>query len=208
MSVSWTSYTLAKDLTAQSSLLLLCLLFSSLTLRAEEFTIEALMQQLATAEHPTRHFSESRHSELLITPITLHGTLTFVENKLIKHIQQPFNDRFTIEGDRLQIEREGNAETQQLLLSDYPPLLTFVTIFRASLQGDLNTLQRHYLTTLSGSAEAWRLTLRPREAEVAVHLKSVEITGTHHGITRFTIEEQNGDGSTLELGETVDGRAQ
>ena len=186
-----------------SSLLLLALLLPAITLHAGEFTIEELMQGLATAKHPTRHFTESRHSELLLAPITLHGTLAFVDGRLIKDIQQPFNEHFSVEGDRLYIEREGEAEPQQIRLSDYPPLFTFVTVFRASLQGDLKTLQRHYQTMLSGNANRWQLELRPRDAEVAVHLKRVEITGTQDGISRFTIEEQSGDSSTLQLGEAL-----
>ena len=184
-----------------SSLLLLCLLLPAMPLHAEAFTIEVLMQRLAAAEHPTRRFTESRHSELLVAPITLHGTLAFVDGQLIKHIHQPFNERFSVEGDRLHIEREGETEPQQIRLSDYPPLFTFVTVFRASLQGDLTTLQQHYLTVLSGDANRWQLELRPREARVAVHLKRVEIAGTRNGISRFTIEEQSGDSSTLRLGD-------
>jgi hypothetical protein len=181
--------------------LLLSLLLPASTLSAQAFTLEALMQSLAAEEHPARHFTELRHSELLFAPITLHGTLAFVDGRLIKHIQQPFDEQFTVEGETLTINHDGQKEPQQLNLADYPPLLTFVTVFRATLQGDLETLQQHYLTAISGNARAWRLQLRPREAAVAVHLKSVEIEGTVNGIARFTIEEQNGDGSTLELGE-------
>jgi hypothetical protein len=186
-----------------SPLLLLYLLLQTMTLHAEAFTLEGLMQGLAAAEHPTRYFTESRHSELLVAPITLHGTLAFVDNRLIKDIQHPFNERFSVEGDRLQIEREGEAEPRQIRLSDYPLLFTFVTVFRASLQGDLKTLQQHYQTRLSGNANRWQLELIPREAEVAVHLKRVEIAGTQDGISRFTIEEQSGDSSTLQLGEAI-----
>ncbi|MCW8918360.1 MAG: outer membrane lipoprotein carrier protein LolA [Gammaproteobacteria bacterium] len=184
-------------------LLLLCLLLPAISLSAEVFTLEGLMQGLAATEHPTRHFTESRHSELLAAPITLHGTLAFVDGRLIKDIRQPFNERFSVEGDRLLIEREDEAEPRQIRLSDYPPLFTFVTVFRASLEGDLKTLQRHYQTALGGDANQWQLELRPRDAEVAVYLKRVEIAGTQDGISRFTIEEQSGDSSILELGEAI-----
>lgn len=184
------------------SALLLCLLLSAPAISAEGVTLASLMQQLAAAKHPSRPFTELRHSQLLSVPITLHGSLAFTDGRLIKHIQQPFDERFSVEGDALLIEREG-GEVQRLSLNDYPPLITFVTVFRASLQGDLATLQQHYQTTFSGTASAWRLQLRPHDAQVAVHLKGVEIAGTHNTISRFTVEEQNGDSSILELGQAT-----
>lgn len=190
--------------TKLTPLLLLWLLLPAMPLHAEAFTLEGLMRGLAAARHPTRHFTESRNSELLVAPISLHGTLAYVDGRLIKDIRQPFRERFSVEGDRLLIEREGEAEPQQIILSDYPPLFTFVTVFRASLEGDLKTLQQHYQTDLGGNANRWQLELRPRDARVAVHLKRIEIEGTQDDISRFTIEEQSGDSSILQLGERTE----
>lgn len=183
--------------------LLLLLLLPSLPLSAQGLSIQNLMQQLAAAEHPPRHFTELRHSELLLAPITLHGTLAYRDGRLIKQITAPFSERFIVEGNILIIEREGGEPAQRLSLNDYPPLLTFVTVFRAVLKGDLSTLQQHYLTAINNRDEAWQLQLKPRDARVAVHLKSVEIEGVRNQIKRFIIEEQSGDSSTLELSERV-----
>ncbi len=182
-----------------SCALLFGLLLSTPAMSTDTFTLADLMQQLAAATHPPRPFTEQRQSQLLAVPITLHGSLAFSDGRLVKHIQQPFDERFSVEGDTLLIEREGGA-VQRLSLNDYPPLFTFVTVFRASLQGDLATLEEHYQTTFSGTTTAWRLQLRPRDAQVAVHLKGVEIAGTQDTISRFSVEEQSGDSSTLELG--------
>jgi hypothetical protein len=179
------------------------LLLPALPLHAADFKLELLMQGLAAEKHPPRHFTESRHSELLFAPVTLQGTLAFVDDQLIKHITQPFDERFIVSGETLRIERDGSEATPPLSLAEHPPLFNFVTIFRASLQGDLKTLQQHYQTSFSGNAQAWQLQLQPREARLSVYLKGVEITGSGNTIMRFTIEEQNGDSSTLELGESA-----
>lgn len=165
------------------------------------FEIPQLMQQLATAQHPPRYFSEQRHSDLLQDPIMLRGTLSFTEGKLLKQINEPFEELFIVEGQTLLIKRADGE--QQIALSDYPSLLSFVTIFRATLLGDLATLQAHYLTELSGSREQWQLQLIPRDSQLATQLKEVTIEGDREGIQRFLIDEQNGDRSTLELGDEL-----
>ncbi len=166
--------------------------------------LPALMNQLAHAPHPARHFTEQRYSELLLTPVTLHGTLSVNKEKLIKTILTPFHQRFIIEREQLLIENSNDTPAQQIALSDYPPLLTFVTIFRATLRGDLVTLQQHYLVDFSERDNRWKLTLLPRDAQVAVHLKRVTIEGSAKTIQRFHLEEQSGDYSTMALGEVVE----
>lgn len=166
--------------------------------------LPSLMSRLANAPHPTRHFTEQRYSELLLTPVTLHGTLSYSKDQLVKTILEPFAQRFTIEGDRLLIEGNDNSATQQIALSDHPPLLTFVTIFRATLRGDLATLQQHYLVDFSEQDNHWKLSLLPRDARVAAYLKSVTIEGNSTGIQRFHLEEQSGDYSIMELGEVAE----
>lgn len=165
--------------------------------------LPALMNQLAHASHPAQHFTEQRYSELLLTPVTLHGTLSVSKEKLIKTIMTPFHQRFIIEGEQLLIENSDDTQVQQIALRDYPPLLTFVTIFRATLRGDLVTLQQHYLVDFSERDNRWKLTLLPRDAQVAVYLKRVTIEGSAKTIQRFHLEEQSGDYSTITLGETI-----
>lgn len=166
--------------------------------------LPSLMAHLAALPHPTRHFTERRYSELLLAPITLHGTLSYNDGRLVKVIEEPFTQRFTIEGDNLLIEQGETIPPQRLGLSEQPLLLTFVTLFRATLQGDLAALQQRYLTRLNEIDDRWQLTLRPRDAEVAVHLKQVTIEGDGQGVARFYIEEQSGDSSILEVGEVVE----
>lgn len=165
--------------------------------------LPSLMKRLANAPHSTRQFTEHRYSELLQAPMTLRGTLSFNGGELIKAIHEPFAQRFIIRDNTLIIEQGNDTQQQQIALADYPALLTFVTVFRATLQGDLATLQRHYLTELDEQNDGWRISLKPRDAEVAAHLKVVTIEGDKHRIHRFNIEEQNGDTSTLELGDTT-----
>lgn len=170
---------------------------------ASAFDMMSLMHSLKSSAQPPRHFTEQRYSELLLTPITLQGIVSYRDDKLIKHIQSPFDEKFTVVNDILSIERSGTNEIQQLQLDQFPPLLSFVTIFRSVLQGDLTTLQQHYHTTLLGTAERWRLQLRPDSATLAARIKLIEIEGDASGIRRFTIAEQSGDHSLLELGEAL-----
>jgi hypothetical protein len=166
--------------------------------------LPSLMAHLATLSHPPRHFTEQRHSELLLTQLTLRGTLFYSDGRLVKAIEKPFTQRFTIESDRLLIEQDEAIPPQQVALTEYPLLFTFVTLFRATLQGDLTALQKHYLIGLEESDNNWRLIMRPRAAAIAVHLRQVTIEGNSAGAQRFYIEEQSGDSSLLELGEVIE----
>lgn len=168
-----------------------------------DFNLVNLMQGLSSAEQSPRHFTEQRHSELLIAPVNLSGTLDYSNGRLIKQIRSPFEETLSIDGDLLTIERDSPAEIQKLRLSDYPPLHTFVMIFRASLQGDLGTLKVHYQTRLSGDSTAWTLHLLPKEASISVYMKKIEIEGSQNQINRFTITEPNGDHTILQLGKAI-----
>ena len=162
--------------------------------------LPSLMAHLATLPHPPRHFTEQRHSELLVSDLTLRGTLIYSDGRLVKAIEEPFHQRFTIEGENLIIEQGEAMAPQRVALTEQPLLSTFVILFRATLQGDLTALQQHYLVSLAEGGGNWRLTLRPRAADVAVYLKQVTIKGDSAGAQRFHIEEQGGDSSTMELG--------
>ena len=166
--------------------------------------LPTLMARLASLPHPPRHFTEQRHSEFLQAPVSLQGTLSFNGGRLIKTIEAPFFQRFTIEGGSLLIESDDTVVPRQIPLNEQPLLFTFVTLFRATLQGDLGALQQHYLTELEEEDGLWRLTLRPQAADVAVHLKRVTIEGNVQGAQRFHIEEQSGDSSLLVLGRAVE----
>ncbi len=158
-----------------------------------------LLAQLAANEQPARAFVEERLSALLEVPTRVEGSLSYHDGRLEKRITHPWQERFVIKGNTLSIERAGEAP-RIIDLRDYPPLYAFISVFRATLAGDLATLQRHFTTHLAGNHEAWTLTLRPREGELGAHIDTIAISGGDGAITTIDTLQRDGDRITLTLG--------
>lgn len=182
------------------NVILLFLLFPLLAMA----DLPELMAHLSSLSHPSRQFIEKRYSSLLSQDISTQGTLHYDKNRLTKTITKPFFRRFTIEGNELLIESEDGLAGQYIQLNEHPPLLAFVNLFHATLNGDLSTLQQNYLIDLHEDAMQWKLTLRPRAANVAVHLRQIIIEGNKLGMKTVRIDEQNGDNSLLILDEAIE----
>ena len=163
--------------------------------------IHLLMQNLAQAEHPPRHYTETRESSLLIAPIISNGTLHFKDGVLIKQINEPFSERFVIKEQSL-IIKQGSG-SKEIALSDYPPLAGFVTIFRSTLQGDLETLNNFFKVDISGTSEKWQIKLKPITDTLSPYLNRVTISGKQQRIEQFDIQERSGDLTTIILGKDV-----
>jgi hypothetical protein len=86
-------------------------------------------------------------------------------------------------------------------LGDYPVIRGFVEAFRATLQGDSATLSRYYLLELQGGADSWSLQLKPQQASLGAVIRVINVKGIEGRVTRFTVEEQSGDSTTLRMTE-------
>ena len=79
------------------------------------------------------------------------------------------------------------------------PLMAFVASFRATLAGDLATLQRYYRLKLGGGPDDWTLTLIPTETAMVAVIREVVIEGSGARLRRVTTLEQGGDSSLLTI---------
>jgi hypothetical protein len=79
--------------------------------------------------------------------------------------------------------------------------MPFIESIRATLAGDLPTLQRLFTVDFAGTVARWRLTLTPREPEVAKTVSQVRIDGAHSTLTTVQILETDGDRSLMTLRE-------
>jgi hypothetical protein len=166
-----------------------------------DWTIPGLMHALAANAHPNVHFKEIKSLAYLDAALTSHGVLSVdPAGQLIKETTSPQYERLIIDNDTVHSMREGEDEVT-LLLSDFPVIRGFVEAFRATLQGDLETLSRYYLLALQGSEDSWSLQLRPQQASLAAAVRLIDVTGASGRITSFTVEEQSGDYTTLTMTE-------
>ncbi len=157
-----------------------------------------LMRELGRVSEAYARFTEEKYSSLLEEPLILTGTLRYnAPTRVEKDIRSPFKERYVVEGDTLLIE---NSESERTLsLRKYPMVWGLVESFRATLSGDLATLQSFYETRLSGDRNNWRLELVPRDEDLGASLESVHIEGSGKQITRIDIREVGGDRSRITI---------
>lgn len=159
-----------------------------------------LMQQRAQVTQTRVQFTEQRNSDLFERPLILSGTLRYDSPARVeKQIDAPFKERYVVDGDVLRIER-GGKRPRTVLLHEHPALWAFVESFRATLAGNLSTLQRFYEVGLEGDRAHWRLLLRPRDEQMREFVDSIRIEGSNADITAIEILEVGGDNSRLSIG--------
>ncbi|MGH8581263.1 MAG: LolA-related protein [Gammaproteobacteria bacterium] len=161
---------------------------------------EALMRLLAQVPRSEAGFEETRFMSMLSEPLKLSGTLSYVRpDHLEKSVRSPYRERLTVTGDRLSLEAGAASEPRVLSLSEQPLLRALVEGVRATLAGDLASLERHYRVTLEGTLGHWVLSLHPRLAETQALLAWVRIDGQRERIIGLEVQEASGDRSVMRI---------
>ena len=174
---------------------------SPVTQQREPWTLEQFADLMGKATFHQTPYEETHVSQILTEPLLSKGTLSFTRpSRLEKHVFSPHEERYVIEGGSLLWEDIVNGTIKELLLEDYPVLLSFVEGFRAVLAGDLSTLNNWFTLNLSGSLNNWNLTLTPRDEEmIRQFVTAIRFTGKEGKITGIEIQEASGDHSILTI---------
>lgn len=166
----------------------------------ESWTVEQLVASVRNSRGSTRSFEEAIYSSLLDKPLIVRGVLRFTPPlRLEKDVQEPYRERYLVEGDRVTFESERRHVTKTISLDDYPGLRGFVDAFRATLAGDVTRLTQAYDTALDGTRRKWTLSLRPRDKTGKSMVKSIELSGSEGRIDMITVYSPDGDRSVMTL---------
>lgn len=168
---------------------------------AAQWDLAVLMDQLAGRESGQATFTEQKYLGVLDKPIQQSGTLAFAPGHLEKITRQPYLERMSVNGDDLVIESGPHRTRRQMSLRRYPPLQAFIEGIRATLTGDLDTLQRFYRIALHGSRGDWELQMVPSQAEMAAVVRLVSIRGAGDRIATIEVVQKNGDRSVMHISE-------
>ena len=169
---------------------------------ASDWNLTMLMNELAARSSGRAQFSEQKFLAVLDAPINQSGTLAFAPGHLEKITQRPYRERMTVAGNTLVIESGPDNNRRQLQLDRYPALQGFIEGVRATLTGDLKTLQQFYRVALHGSPEDWELVMIPSRPEMAEVVRLVSIMGAHNRIATIEVVQKNGDRSVMRITET------
>jgi hypothetical protein len=164
-----------------------------------DWSLPTLMGRLAETRSGTARFVERRVMQLVATPLQSSGVLRYTApDRLEKQTLLPRPGRLTLAGDRVTIEREGES-TQTIGLQDYPEVGALVAGLRATMAGDLATLELYYVVTLEGNAGDWSLRLRPKAERARKLVRDIRIAGQGGMLTRIDTEESDGDRSEMTI---------
>jgi outer membrane lipoprotein-sorting protein len=164
------------------------------TFAEAQWTVRALMAELAKTRSGSVRYREERHLKTMTEPVVITGTMAYeAPDRLVKIALTPRKETMVIEGDNLTIEREGGVGPQSLKLSEIPQLNNLITAIRGTLLGDLSALERRFEVRLRGSKDAWSMDLRPRPGGARGADLRITVEGTAGRPERFEIRQADGD---------------
>ncbi len=173
-------------------------------LAATPWTVTRLMQALAQVKSVSGRFEERQTLHMLNAPLVSTGTLSYrAPDQLQKITFSPFPERFVLEGDRVTMVSGPDQQIHSFTLAEYPEIGGLVEGIRATLAGDLLTLDRYYALLLTGDAANWQLLLRPKSAGLTRFVKWIRIVGSENRISAIDTEESDGDRSEMSIVEDV-----
>lgn len=165
---------------------------------AAGWSLQSLTQALAQYRGGRAEFTETKTLAMLDKPIESSGELRFAAPDFLQmRTVKPKPQTLTLMGNQLTLDMGGRS--RQFDLRDHPDIATLIDGIRATLNGDLTTLQKHYTLTLDGAPAHWTLTLVPRNDKAREHVRDIRIGG-HEGVVKtVTVEQADGDVSVMHI---------
>ena len=178
----------------QAALLALALAAPS----AWAFDLTELMGLLAKQKNGEARFTEQRFVRGLEGPLNASGTLSFqAPDKLERKTLTPRPETMSVDGNTLTLSR--GSRTRTLTLDSMPELMGMVEAMRGTLAGNTQGLQRYFKSTVSGSADAWKLDLEPLDARLAAQVRSLRLSGRAGEVLGIDMEFIGGDRSVMNI---------
>lgn len=166
----------------------------------EPWNLQRLMRGFASVRSARARFSEARYLKMLDRPIESSGTLAYdAPSRLEKLTLSPKRERMLVEQDKVTLETGTQPKRRVLSITDHPLLRAFIESIRATLAGDLATLERFYRVEFDGGADRWRLKLEPTEAKTKSMVRVIRITGSGSEIGGVEVEQSDGDRSVMTM---------
>jgi outer membrane lipoprotein-sorting protein len=171
----------------------------------EPWGLPQLMAALGQVKSASGQFTERKTMRMLTQPLISSGRLAYVAPSHIEKVTaSPIPERLVMDGDRVTIVSGPGSDTHTFSVADYPQIGGLIEGIRATLAGDLPTLERIYTIRLSGTPAAWDLQLVPKDGDLAHFVKRIDFRGDGNRVR--TIDTEGSDGDRSEMTIVEDGR--
>lgn len=162
------------------------------------FNIDQLMTELARSTGGQAKFVEKRYLALLDKPVVATGELIYnAPDRLEKRTDKPKAETMVLYKDTLSLERDRRKV--QIQLGQRPEVAAFVDSIRSTLQGNRASLERNYRLQLSGTVDAWVLTLVPTDPRIAELLQRMTLRGVRHQVLGIDYLQADGDRTEMTI---------
>jgi hypothetical protein len=169
---------------------------------ASAWGMQQLMQEMAEVKSAHRKFTERKYLSVLTAPLQSSGTLDYrAPARLEKHTLLPKQENLILDQGIIIIENKARQVRRTMMISQYPAIGAFVESIRATLAGDMLTLNRYFQVKLEGNAAHWHLQLLPNDQATREVVREVRMEGHGKFIDSVEILEANGDHSVMTVTE-------
>lgn len=167
-------------------------------LPAFAFDLPELMALLAQQRSGEARFTEQRFVSGFDAPLVSSGTLSFAApDRFTRRTTEPRAETMEVDGNTLTLSRGGRSRS--FALDAAPEMAGLVESVRGTLTGNAGLLERHFRTALLGSAQAWTLSLEPRDAQLAGQVRGVSIAGQGGEVNSIEMHLADGDRSVMSI---------
>jgi hypothetical protein len=180
------------------SVLLPVLLLTIAATTGWSLELATVLENTAVTPPARVRFREERHNSMLSQPLVLTGYLEYLdEGRLRKVVETPFSEAFLIDGDRIELSRDG--QVRSVALGRSKALQSMLGGIEAILAGRTDELSAVFDYQLSGTATAWTLQLKPRSRRLAQQLNGLRVSGDELAVTSIRFELKDDEWHLLEI---------
>jgi Outer membrane lipoprotein carrier protein LolA-like len=165
---------------------------------ADTLDLPQLMQALGKVKAGEASFTEQRHVAMLGQALQSSGKLSFeAPDVFVRETLKPRPERIAINGNTLTLS-QGNR-TRTMALDSAPEAAVIVEAIRGTLTGNMEALERHFTTRVTGNPQLWFLELVPREARLRSQVTSVRVAGQQGVVREVLVSLPDGDRSVMSI---------
>jgi outer membrane lipoprotein-sorting protein len=165
---------------------------------ATAFDLAQLTQLLSQVKSGEASFTEKRTVSLLDRTLESSGRLSFAApDSFVRETLKPRQDKVAVVGNSVTLSAGGRSRT--VPLDSVPEAAIIVDAIRGTLTGNRALLERHFVSTVSGTAQRWSLELVPIEPRLRELAQSVQLVGQQSLVREVTVTMADGDRSVMSI---------
>jgi outer membrane lipoprotein-sorting protein len=173
----------------------------ALPLRAQgTFDLAQLMQTLAQVKAGEARFTETRTVTMTDMQRTLQssGRLSFqAPDTFVRETLKPRAEKVAVVGNTVTMSLGTRSRT--VPLDSVPEAAVIMEAIRGTLTGNRAAIERHFVPSVSGTAQRWTLELKPLEPRLRELVVAVRLGGERALVREVTVAMADGDKSVMTI---------